>query len=201
MPDEFQIKIDMKEVERAALRVGGAVDQIPYVMSNVLNTAAFLTRGSLVKETWPQHVTQRRSNFPSAVLRVDKATKQNLEVTIKQISGPSLKLHAEGGTKTPFKAKSLAIPNKQWVKRTATGVRKDMTPQAIIASTPKRALRVTSRGIFVAVHGRFLMRYVFKRSIKQPQDVPFYTDFASNMRWAVNQLFEPAMDAAMRTRR
>jgi hypothetical protein len=67
----LEVKINLRDVERAAEQIGGAADQIPYVMAGVLNDAAFATRGSLVKETWPQHVTQRNKSFPSAVLHID----------------------------------------------------------------------------------------------------------------------------------
>lgn len=199
----FQLKIDLSEVERAAVSVGGAIDQVPFVMASIMNTAAFATRKSLVQETWPQHVTQRRTNFPRVVMHVDTASKAKLSVTIRERDAktPSLLRHAVGGSKKAAVARTLAIPDSKWVVRTPRGVQKSMTPSSLIAHTPKRALRVTDKGIFVGVGGRLVMRYVFKVSVTQPKDVPFYEDFASDMQYAMTTLFEPRMLAAMRTRR
>lgn len=194
----------MSEVERAADNLGGALDQIPYVMSSILNTAAFATRGSLVKETWPQHVTQRNKGFPSAVLHVDKASKDNLTVAIREYRESSAPLtpHAEGGVKTA-RAASFAIPLPWYSegKMTAHGLRQSARVRTIINNTPKRALRITRKGVYIGEHGRLRLAFVFKRSVTIPKDVPFHEDFERNMRTGINELFEPKMAQAMRTRR
>src|SRR5580704_8555620 len=102
----------MRDVEARAREMQGQIDQLPYVMSRILNDAAFAVRGSLVKETWPQHVQQKSTGFPGAVLHVEKATKQNLTVSIVETreTTVNLKRHAEGGTKSPRQAARLAIP-------------------------------------------------------------------------------------------
>ena len=196
-------KIDMHEIEQAANKIGAAQDQIPFAMSRVLNDAAFATRRVLAEETWPRHVTQRRKNFPSVVLHVDRSSKGHLTVAIRELEQktPSLQRHAKGGVKRP-RGRNLAIPLKAWVQRTSQGaVRKDMSPKAIIARTPKRALRITNRGIFVGEGGRLHLRYSLKGQALQPPDVPFEKEFERSMTYAINQLFEPRMQLAMATRR
>jgi hypothetical protein len=199
----FELQIDMQEVERAAEALRGATDQIPYVMSSILNTAAFATRGSLVKETWPQHVKQRALNFPSVVLYVDKATKDNLTVSISENrdSTAPLQPHADGGVKQAAKRFAIPMPDYREGKMTARGLRKNSRARAIIERTPKRALRITSKGIFIGEQGRLRLAFVFKQSVTIPKDVPFHEDFDRHMREGITTLFEPKMAQAMRTRR
>ena len=156
----MQITFDMSDVKRVADDLKVAQDQIPYAMSRAMNDAVFRTRERIVNETWPQHVQFRRANFPSAVLHVERSDKHNLTVTIREVSNtaPNLTRHAEGGTKTPHRGRRLAIPLKGWVVYTDRGPRADMKPRAIIANTPRRALRITERGIFVGEGGRLHLR-------------------------------------------
>ena len=94
----MQIKFDLSAVVRVADQLKVAADQIPYAASRALNKAAFETRRTLVNETWPQSVQQRRSNYPSVVLHVDESTKHDLTVKIvEQANMSSLAAHAEGG--------------------------------------------------------------------------------------------------------
>jgi hypothetical protein len=198
----MQIKFDMRDVERVARDLKVAADQIPFAMSRALNKAAFETRRTLISKTWPQSVTQRRSNYPGAVLRVEESTKHDLTVKIvEQSNVPSLAAHAEGGVRTPIKSKRFAIPLKGWVQRTGEGVRTTQTARYIIQTTPKRALRVTSKGIFVGEGGRLHLRYSFQPSTHITADVPFYSTFASEMRDRVNALLPGYLQEAMRTRR
>lgn len=201
----FTLKIDMQQVEAMAADLKVSADQLPYAMSRAMNEAAFATRRALVQDTWPQHVTQRRSNFPSAVLQVDVSDKSNLTVGIRETSNtaPSLTLHAEGGDKRPRKPGShnLAIPLKGWAVRTEHGVRDDQTIARIIAVTPRRALRITKTGLFVGEGGKLHLRYSFKPSATQPKDVPFYEDFEAGMNTGIQQSLPHFMREAMRTRR
>jgi hypothetical protein len=199
----MQVVLDMSQIKRVAEDLKVAVDQIPYAISRAMNDAVFATREKLVNETWPRHVQMRRASFPSAVLHVDRSDKHNLTVAIREVSStaPNLTLHAEGGTKTPARTKRFSIPLKGWVVRTAEGVRKDQTPRAIINRTPKRALRITQKGIFVGEGGRLHLRYSFKQSVVQPKDVPFYEDFEQFMTSNFFELLPSYLQLAMRTRK
>jgi hypothetical protein len=74
-------------------------------------------------------------------------------------------------------------------------------PSAIIAKTPKRALRVTSRGIFIGQGGRLHLIYSLRPQLQQPADVPFYQDFADAVTTDMRTGFDEKMKAAMLSRR
>ncbi|MCX5496449.1 hypothetical protein OSH11_17210 [Kaistia dalseonensis] len=180
-------------------RLGGAVDQLPFALANALTAAAFTTRAFLVDDVWPRHVEQRNKRFISASLRIDKATKRNLSVSIFDNLGRGhLALHAKGGTKQA--KKRLAIPATGAVRRSGKGVRKSETPYAIRAMTPARALRVLPHGIFVGKGGRLHLVYSFKQSAHQPEDVPFFESFQRVMRAELKAGFSASLKNAMATR-
>lgn len=197
----IDLKFNLVDWERETRRIDGAFDQIPYALSESLNGAVFNARAVLVQDTWPQHVTMRNRGFINSMLRVVKSTKRNLRVEIndeKANGRGHLALHARGGAKV---AKGrLAIPPKGTVVRTASGVRKSQKPAAIIARTPKRALRITAGGIFIGIKGKLVLKYLFRRSVQQPADVPFDEAFQDAMRRAVKADFPRQMKAAMRPR-
>jgi hypothetical protein len=200
----MSIKIDMREVEQLADRIGAARDQIPFAMSKTLNDAAFITRGVLTKETWPQHVSQRNPSFPSAVMHVNKATKDNLEVEITETrdSTVSLKAHAEGGVKVAPKRFAIPMPAYREGKMTQHGLRLDARARAIINRYPKQAVRITDKGIFVADKGgRLRLVFVFKQAVNIKKDVPIYEDFAQTVETTIQRELEPALLMAMRTRK
>jgi hypothetical protein len=110
--------------------------------------------------------------------------------------------HARGGTERPFKSRMFAIPSQDAkVRRTARGISQRDTPSAIIANTPKRALRVTPGGIFVGKAGRLHLIYSFKAQVTQPKDVPFYEEFAYVMNNDMRTGFDEKMAKAMATRK
>lgn len=199
----FLIELDLSQFDKAAEEWGRYADQLPFALSKTLNDAAFKTRQVLVTSTWPKAVEVHNANFISAALRVIPSTKTNLSVVIyDQLLRGNLALHAKGGVKTPRRARHLAIPLKGWARRTAHGVSKSQTIDAIIANTPKRALRIIpDKGIFVGEGGRLHLRYSFKTSAQQPRDVEFYRDFEYTMTQSMRTGFVDAMNEAIATRR
>jgi len=195
------VQFDLGDVERLMRQVESAVDQVPFVMSQLLDDGAFKARQVIVSDTWPDHVHMRNASFITAALRVEKSTKRNLRVEIYDVLNRAhLKLHAEGGIKQGG-AHRLALPLPGSVHYTAHGIPASERPAGVIASTPKRALRLTRRGIFVGAGGRLHLRYSFKSSVTQPHDVPFYEDFEYVMRESMRTGFADAMRKAMATRR
>lgn len=199
------LEFDLKAIEQAADDIGGMRDQIPFVMAGVLNDAAFATRKEIVENIWPTYVQQRNRQFPSAVLRVDKANKEALIVALREFKETSapLILHAEGGTREPQTPGNFAIPmpNYRAGKMGARGLRKDARAAAIIARTPKRALRITKRGIFRGEGGRLRLIFALRPIVHVKKDVPFYEVWNAWMQHSVERLFAPKMEQAMRTRR
>lgn len=198
----MEIEFDTEAFVEKAKQFGEAVDQLPFALMTLLNDAAFHTRQVLVQSTWPKHVQQRNTSFISAALRVGKATKQNLEIKIyDQLRRANLYEHAKGGTIQPHQARrfSIPMPNAN-IRRTASGVAARDRPRYIIENTPKRALRVTARGIFVAEAGRLHMKYSFKSLVSLKKDVPFYEDFAYSMAQELRTGFDEKLRRAISTR-
>jgi hypothetical protein len=194
------INFDVTQFERKVAQLGAAMDQLPFALSRSLNAAAVNTRTVLVRQTWPQAVQQRNVNFISAALRTKFSTKRDLRVEIYDRMGRAhLALHARGGTKGS--RGRLAIPAKGRIVFTSSGPRKSQTPRAIVANTPKRALRITPKGIFVGKGGRLNLMYSFATSARILPDVPFEKDFETTMRVELRTSFPAAMASAMKGRR
>jgi hypothetical protein len=197
----FEIKFDMHDFINQAKHFGDFADQVPFVVSQLLNDGAFKTRQVLIEQMWPQSVTVRNTRFLSAALHINKSTKSNLRVEIVDTLGHGhLKMHDVGGTKTVARGR-IAIPNPDAIKLGAHGVPQGQRPHAIIARTPARALRITSRGIFVGDSGRLRLLYSLTPQAKINPDVPFSETFEYVMRESVRTGFADAMRRAIATRR
>jgi hypothetical protein len=195
------IEFDMSVFERKANELRRQIEQVPYALADAMNKAAANTRNVLVQDTWPSHVTQRNAGFIGRALRRgSKATQRNLQVEIYDSLGRAhLKLHDAGGEKTA--RGKFAIPVPGAIKRTSRGVSKNKRPSMIIANTPKRALRITDRGIFVGKGGRLQMLYAFRARTAQPADVPFHEVFRDTMTVELRTSFAAAVELALKPRR
>jgi len=196
-----QITFNFNDFIAKASELGAAADQVPYALSRTLNQAVKNTRRVLTEVTWPTAVEVHNKGFIGRALRTKFSTKGDLRVSIyDDLHRANLAGHAYGDTKTP-RGSRLAIPPKGLFPRGASGISKDKRPRALIASTPKRALRITPRGIFVGAGGRLHLQYTFKGSATQPADVEFEEDFKDAMRNEVRTSFPKAIANAMATRK
>src|SRR6266487_928066 len=131
------ILFDFREIEQWAAKLGVAADQIPFATARAINDSIFATRKVLVDEMWPSVVNVANPHYPSAVLRVDTATKYHLTASIHEIKETStpLILHAKGGTKTKRKGRHFTIPTKEYKQahRTQRGLAKRATAHELIA--------------------------------------------------------------------
>lgn len=227
----FAVKFDLRDIEKAVDRLEGARDQIPFVMSGLLNDAVFKARQVLVESTWPEHVIQRNSAFLNAALRIDRASKQDLKATLYDSIGrltgglTILQAHAKGGTKRPAR-RHLAIPDRAWRTYGTHGIRPSETPKALAQraleqrgrkavpvrggkrkrvkrtrARPAERIVLTERGIFAAIAGKLHLRYLFRPSAQIKADVPLYEDFEHVVRETIRTGFADKMAQAMRTRR
>jgi hypothetical protein len=199
--DLVQITLNFDDFLAKANELGAAADQVPYALSRTLNTAVQNTRRVLTEVTWPSAVEVHNTGFIRRALRTKFSTKSDLRVSIyDDLHLANLAGHAYGDTKTPRGA-HLAIPPKGLFQRGPSGIPKGMRPRALIAKTPKRALRITDRGIFIGAGGMLHMQYAFKSSATQPADVPFETAFKDAMLAEVRTSFPAAIAGAMKTRK
>jgi hypothetical protein len=195
------VKFDFGDWERKAAELSAAADQIPFALSRALNQAVDDARIVLIGSTWPGHIKQRNSTFMRAALRRRFATKSNLSAEIyDSLHRGHLKEHAIGGTKTA-KGGHLTIPNEAEIPIGSHGIRKSDRASALIARTPKRALRITPRGIYVGKGGKLVLKYALRRSVPIPRDVPFQSDFETAVRESMRANFPFWIKKAMATRR
>jgi len=198
----FYLELKFADFGRLDDQLTEAADQMPFICASLLNDGAFKARNVWKDATWPNHIEQRNQAFMNAALRVDKATKQSLSVTLYDRLGMTyLQRLAKGGTKTPRGAAHLAVPAKAWRRPGPHGLPASQKLQNIIARTPKRALRITTRGVYVGENGRLQLRYSFKVSVKTPKSVPFYEDFDYVMRESMRTGYADMLRKAMATRR
>jgi hypothetical protein len=198
------VKFDFSDFERKANELSAAADQIPYVLARSLNQAAEDARTVLIVQTWPKAVHVRNTTFMRALcaqrcgaFTPPRATSPSRS-TIR-CNRAQLQKHARGGTKTARGA-HLAIPSSE-IPIGSHGVRKSDRPAALIARTPKRALRITNRGVYVGKGGRLHLKYALRRSVPIPADVPFESDFRAAMIDGVRTAFPIWIRKAMQTRR
>jgi hypothetical protein len=198
------INIDFREILQLSESLAISKDQLPFAISRSLNDALFATRRVLIEQLWPSSVEQKNPNFPRVVLHVNKASKQHLSGSIvenKETSVPLI-LHATGGTRPAPKGRwTIPLSWYRAGKETQHGLSKRAYASALIARTPKRALRITSKGIFIGEHGKLKMVFAFSPTIKVPKDVRFYEVFEQEMRTRLNAALPGNLIAAMATRK
>lgn len=197
----MEIRFNFDDFIKRAEALGAAADQVPYSLSRALNQAVQNTRRVLTEATWPSAMEIHNKGFIRRALRMKFSTKSDLRVSIyDDLHRANLAGHAYGGAKTPRGA-HLAIPPKGLFARGASGIARGSRPRALVASTPKRALRITHKGIFIGEGGSLHLQYAFASSAQQPADVRFEEDFTTSMLNDVRTSFPAAMAGAMATRR
>jgi hypothetical protein len=189
-----------------AEQMNGAFSQFDYAMSRTLNEALVETREVMVRSTWPSHVTQRNVSFLSSTLRMAFSSKNQMPLRASIYSADSrrgqiVERQAVGGTVRPKRSRHLAIPLKEWVRRGARGVYLTQREQYLIATTPKRALRILPQGLFIGEGGRLHLKYSYKGQTTQREQVPLYETFHETMATAMRTGFQYWMAKAMATRK
>ncbi len=193
------VNIDMREFSRVARKMGiFANDQLPYAISRSLNDTMFRdVRPQITGPTWAKSFTVRNKGLARASMRVETASKGKLSAGVYDALGKAdLAKHARGGVKTP-KKKVLDIPVRSRVALHARGKRP--WASVVVKKTPKRALRMTSKGIFVGEGGRLHLVYGFKASAALKKRFPFYEDFAMAARRGLATYFPRHIQAAVRS--
>jgi hypothetical protein len=192
------LTIDLSAFEARARELGGAIDQVPFALSQALNTAAFKARDRLITQTWPRSVTVRNKSFIRSALRVNKASKRALKIEIYDTLGRAhLKAHADGGTKVP-KGGNLAIPSAN-VQRGASGVRRNQKPRELRRAVRKGNLIFQEQGS--RKQPKLRLMYALRPRATIKPDVPFRSDFAQAIVAEARAAFPAAMVKAMRSRR
>lgn len=174
--------------------------QMPFAQSKALNDTAFQIRQQIVQHTYPDSFTVRNSRFINSVLRVEKATKSNLNARVYDRLGRDyLERQAKGGTKTP-KGNNLAIPGIRNTARTAGGaIRKSDRPRSML--NRKDVFRTKNAIVQKQGNQPLKVLYILEPSAHIPKRFPFYEDASkiANTKFTTN--YQSALRFAMRTAR
>lgn len=193
-----EVYFDLREFRKKAQQMGiFANDQLPFAISKTLNDTMFKdTRPHIIGPTWSAAFTVRNRGLARASIRVEKSTKAKLSAGVFDALGKAdLAKHAEGGTKTA--SGRLAIPNRARVRLHARG--KKPWARELDKIVPKRALRVTSKGIFVGEGGRLNLMFSFANSAQLDQRFDFYQDFSRVSLKGLRVRFPGNIQRAIRT--
>lgn len=171
------VNIDTREFTKKARQMGiFRNDQLPFAISNTLNDTMFKdTRPQIIGPTWAAAFVMRNKGLPRASIRVEKASKGKLSAGVYDALGKAdLGVHAKGGPKTH--SGTIAVPVLSKVRLHARG----KTPWAkeLERRYGTRAVRKTSKGLFVGQGGRLHLFFAFKNSAHLEKRFRFYEDFA-----------------------
>jgi hypothetical protein len=198
----LRFEFDFSQLEKMALSMGAAADQIPFALSMALNRATDITRNLLVRHTWPSSgIKVRNPAFINAALRTQeaRATKGSLVTEIYDRFAASgrdaghLMKQAKGGVRIPRGSK-LAIPVSSL--KSGRGVPNRLKPKVL----GDKAVRKGDL-LYVKERGRLKLVYVLKPATKIPKRVPFYEDYEASMSREMQRLLPLAVRHAMATRR
>lgn len=195
----FLIDFDVSDIEKRATSLGASADQLPYVMSLVLNDAVDSARRFIIDETWPTAVRVRNNSFIGRVFNrqaMTRATKYDLQAELRDSLGrANLMLHAMGGVRYARQS-NIAIPNSANVQRTQSGVRKNQRPLNLTNSLKK------DNKIYQRMRdGKLRLMYVLKPNAQIRKDVPFYEDFEKVTGEAIKVMMPIRVGQAMASRR
>lgn len=190
---------EMSEFVRAA----GAFDrvgrkQLPFAISQAINAGLFDARKEIVNRTFPKSFDLHNKRFPTAAMRVDKASKGHLEGSLyDKLRRGHLAKHADGGTKRATSG-NLAIPTRKIrASRGSRGIPKGKRPRAFKNA---KTIRVTPEGIFRGQGGRLVPLYFFAPAANLPKRFPFYEVFerevTQSMRANLPKFFRKALATA-----
>ena len=203
---QISVKSNLGDLTR---RIKSYLDQIPQATAMALNSTAFDFRKEIVSNTWPKSVIARNSRFMNAALRVQKASKKALTVTIfDSLKREYLARLDSSGTKTPL-GNNIAIPGRDVVDqiRGANGaVRKAYKPRQLLSK--KRFFRQTLKSGMDAIlerpkkgRGPLKVWYLLEPKAHIPKMFPFYETATRIVKQRLEINFRNAFRRAVMTRR
>jgi hypothetical protein len=197
----IELKIDFSEVLQLADDLHVAADQVPFAVARTMNDELFKAREAVVTE-FQNKMNVRNPNFPSAVLRVQTASKQNLSgAIVEQSPSHILGDHDQGATREAA-GHRFAVPSTEYAKdkMTQRGLRQDARLHNIL-QRGKRAVRIVGNKVFIAKRGQKGLRYAFTlaRSVQIKRDVDLTGAFVRSFSTFYDKL-EANLLRAMKTR-
>lgn len=214
---QISVKSNLGDLTR---RIKSYRDQIPQATAMALNSTAFDFRKEIVSNTWPKSVIARNSRFMNAALRVQKASKKALTVTIFDgLKREYLQRLDKSGTKTPL-GNHIAIAGKEvkdFIRGGGGAVKKAYKPRTLMEK--KRFFRTTLKAGFEAiverpagkeagkrkpqrlVRGPLKVWYLLEPKGNIPKMFPFYETATRIVKQRLEINFRNAFRRAVMTRR
>ncbi|WP_299393254.1 hypothetical protein [Pelagibius sp.] len=199
---DLSVRSNIKELERYLTRVQRR--QLPFATSQALNGTIFAVRRRIVGRTFGEAFKIRNKRFPSAAMRVKKATKKRLEATLfDRLGRDYLQRHTTGGTKRPFTGRRLAVPTRK-VKRTGTG----KVPRSLQPTTLRNKPNVfvgrfkrPEAGLWRRTKAGVQLLYTMPQTARIDRSFRFYEDATGVVNRQFNRRFFVALKRALRTAR
>lgn len=192
------LQFDLSAFKTKARQMGVfADDQLPYAISRTLNDTMLRdVRPQIIGPTWASAFKVRNKGLPRASMRAELSTKTRWQAGVYDaLHKANLGVHAAGGAR-PKPGPRLAIPNQHGRVQLYARGRKPWARQ-VPKMVPKRALRVTPRGIFVGEGGRLHAVYWFRAAAKLPKRFQFHRDFQRSTERGLAARFPGHLQAAV----
>jgi hypothetical protein len=192
------IDLDMREFTRKARQMGiFANDQMPFAIATTLNDTMFKdTRPQIIGPTWSAAFVVRNKGLARASINVERASKGKLSAGVFDALGKAdLAQHARGGAKTH--SGTIAVPVRDKVKLHARG--KKPWARELESRFGARAVRKTSKGLFVGKGGRLHLWFSFASSASLDKRFRFYEDFERKSLFGISRRFPANIQRAVAT--
>jgi hypothetical protein len=192
------VELELREFTKKARQMGiFKDDQLPFAIANTLNETMFRdTRPQIIGPTWSAAFTVRNAGLPRAAINVEKASKGKLSAGVFDALGRAdLGVHARGGAKTH--SGTLAVPQQSKVRLHARG--KTTWAKELERRFGKRAVRKTSKGLFVGKGGRLHLYFSFAGGASLSKRFAFYEDFERRSVAGVAQRYPANIQRAVST--
>jgi len=183
--------------------------QLPFATAGALTSTAFDVRKHAVEKTFPRDFDIHNKRFPSAALRVEKATKRKLRAAVyDRLALDYLVRLSEGGMKVAHDGQHVAIPVRELGgRRGARGMPKSLRPKAVLAKKRTFINQTRKTGQLMILRRKTKKQrpleglYILEKQANVPKQLGFYEDAAKVVQRRLVPNFRQSFDRAMRTAR
>ena len=186
--------------------IQGFSKQMPFAMSQALNSTAFDIRRQVVDRTYPNSFDVKNRAFVNAMMRVEKASKRKLSAAVfDRFKRDYMTNQAEGGIKQK-RGRYVAIPASDRPKVSGKATYHRVHPRQVL-SRPKAFVQKANNSTMI-LERRTKRRYPLKKlyvlhtsSPRIPKRFPFYEDAEAVSRRNFDKNFAKSFARAKATAR
>lgn len=198
------------EIQTNANTVAAQLDevgrkQIPFASALALTRTAQAGQAAL-RHDMPKHFTLR-STWVQRGIQVKSARKQDWPAQAAEVGTRDefMVMHTTGGTKTPYRARALAIPGRTARTRTSTGrTKRSMQPRALLRKPNHFVFDGDNGDAFIAKRmgdGDLHVIWLLRRQVRIKRTWPFKQVATGAAQRAYDREFGAALARAMATAR